>query len=125
MSDRPEENSDARSLRHAVPVADALDVRSLYNLVLRRDPEIGQVIQDRLGRPIYEIFAELLDSPEFQRDVLPTIATDVSGAAIYKGTQDFGELLAWADSRLPLSRELRKRLFHAESWAACDEILFT
>lgn len=116
---------DNDSLRCGAELADEHDAWSLYNLILRRDPESLQVIQEKVGRPISELFADFLGSLEFQQTVLPALLNRVSGDAFYRGTQSFGELLAWAEARLPLPPELRKRLIHARSWVECDEILFS
>lgn len=104
--------------------ADEHDVWSLYNLVLRRDPESRQVINARVGQPIFGIFTEFVSSAEFRQHILPAVMAKTSADALYKGTQSFGELLTWAESRLPLSAGLREGLFHARSWAEHDEILF-
>jgi O-antigen biosynthesis protein len=113
------------SLELKAALADEQDVWSLYNLVLRRDPESHQAMRDKMGKPVHEIFAECLNSPEFQQDVLPIILNKASGDVAYRGTQSFGQLLTWAESRLSLPSELRNRLIYTRSWVQFDEALFT
>ncbi|MGA2952371.1 MAG: hypothetical protein ABSD80_09085 [Caulobacteraceae bacterium] len=103
---------------------DAQDVWNIYNLVLRRDPELRTAIQARVGRPIKDVFEEFLKSSEFSSKVLSAIANKNSNLVPYTGTMSFGHLLVWARARLPVRSELRERLLHARSWAELDEMLF-
>jgi UDP-N-acetylglucosamine--N-acetylmuramyl-(pentapeptide) pyrophosphoryl-undecaprenol N-acetylglucosamine transferase len=125
MNEESQEKIVIESQPPAPITADAQDVWNMYNLFLRRDPEVRQVIQERVGRSTADILAEMLNSSEFQQRVLPAILTKASSDAFYNGTQSLGELLAWIDARLPLRIELRERLLHARTWTECDEILFT
>ena len=115
MNDKPQdEDFGTAPLSAAELVADERDVSSIYNFFLRRDPESPDVIREKVGRAISDIFAEMLSSAEFHQSILPAVISNASGSAIYRGTRDFAELLVWGHSRLPLDPALRARLLAAQ-----------
>lgn len=125
MDDEMRDVGEMDSPIRVAATTDEQDVWSLYNLVLRRDPEARQVTRDKVGRPIDEVFAEVLGSVEFYQNILPSIITKTSANTVYRGTQSLGELLVWAAARMPVRAELRERLLHARSWTEFDEIILT
>lgn len=99
------------------------DVRRLYLLFLRREPEASTT--DEVDQA-YDLFARVNDfvrSAEFSEGVvpsrlngfMPTIASDSPDR----------QTLAWACRRLGLGRETRRLLFKADTWMQAYDALLT
>lgn len=126
MIDPPPGDTRIETVPPGGVIADEQDVASLYNLVLRRNPEGQRVVMEQVGRPVMDIFFSFLSSAEFYQRVLPSVISKTMSGSIYTGTQSLEQLLAWAAARpLPLRPELRQRLVRATSWHEFEEVLFS
>jgi GT2 family glycosyltransferase len=97
------------------------DVISLYNFMLRRDPESDQVITPRLKHSIDTIFTDMAASKEFANNVVrPVLSKTAPVSPPYRGSGRLLDLLGWAATQLPLSPDSRSRISEAETWEEVD-----
>jgi hypothetical protein len=93
----------------------AADVRSLYRLLLGREPESDWVIESNEGRRLSEIVGELLGSDEFRVEREKLIVGGVVGGDRFHGSPD-DELRGWVAEALPLTAEGRREASGAGAW---------
>ena len=96
------------------------DVIALYNLLLRRQPENEEAVNPRIGRPLADIFKDILCSKEFALRLQNAAAARRFGTTPYRGSMRLSNVLGWAAECLPLSPETRDRLASADDWEAAD-----
>ena len=98
--------------------ADLGDVYNLYLLLLGRSPESRPVVREMAGFPIAELFESMLDSSEFQENVLQaTIAGGALPQQLFP-TCPSTTLRRWAASRFSDSSRSDAELQGASSWSA-------
>ncbi|HEV2099599.1 MAG TPA: hypothetical protein VGR45_11825 [Stellaceae bacterium] len=95
------------------------DVINFYALLLRRDPESDDAIKPRLGRPVADVFAEILRSKEFASRVESATAAK-RFATPYRGSRRLQVVSSWAAERLPLAAETCSRLNDVTDWEDVD-----
>ena len=100
------------------PELNRTDVANCYRLVLGREPESEEVIEEKLRHPKRAILRDFFSSDECLENVLgPLAATGQVGAGAFPLTQS-PELKAWGSRFMPLSPDGRVAFRRARHWPA-------
>lgn len=98
------------------------DIRRLYLLLLRREPESVLPEQMETEQDLFAYAGDFVRSQEFIGSVVaPTMRGHLSPVVLAPLDRD---TLAWACRRLQLGKETRRRLFRACSWMQVYDALF-
>ncbi|MNH89328.1 Glycosyl transferase family 2 [compost metagenome] len=99
------------------------DIRRLYLLFLRREPESALPDKIDTGVDLFSRAGDFVRSQEFSHNVLaPPVRGQLPPLARVPLDR---ETLAWACRRLQLDRETRRKLFSARSWMQAYDALFS
>ncbi len=99
------------------------DVVNFYRLVLARDPETEEVVEEKLAQPKIPLLVDFFSSPEFTEGVLKAISEGRPKLTAHRDAPN-DDIREWAASFLPLLDETVESVQSAATWTALHHALF-
>jgi GT2 family glycosyltransferase len=111
-------------MAHPHGPASAIDITNCYRLILGRQPENSQVVDEKLGQDFADVVRAFLSSGEFADNVfMPMMTTSYWPPSLFGGTLD-ADLVAWISDRF-LADVDRDALEPGGSWYQAQRLMLS